>query len=107
MELKGTLMSRNRAAAELRSGKVLPLDRARMPLCLQSRGDLPGWEVLSSPVQNTLPRAEICRDYVLCMVESRWQVLAAGQGKQLHTHQRGQKTPGKGPVDTSPSGWQG
>ena len=37
------------------------------------------------------------------MVESRWQVLAAGPGTQLHTHHRGQKTPGKGPADTPPA----
>lgn len=43
MELNGTLMSGNRAVAELRSGRVLPLDKARMPLYLQSHDDLLGW----------------------------------------------------------------
>ena len=34
-------------------------------------------EALSSLALSTLPRADIRRDYVLNMVESRWQTLAA------------------------------
>ena len=45
MELNGTLMSGNRAAAELRCGKVLPLDKSRMPLYLQTTTiSLAGWK---------------------------------------------------------------
>lgn len=38
-------------------------------------------EALSSLVLSTLPRADIHRDYVLNMVESRWQTLATGLEK--------------------------
>ena len=38
-------------------------------------------EALSSLVLSILPRADIRRDYVLNMVESRWQTLATGLEK--------------------------
>lgn len=43
MDFNGFLMSGDVKAAEIRSGRILPIDSSRMPLYLTRRDDLDGW----------------------------------------------------------------